>query len=359
MVKSSSPPPIETQKLPTQWSLTEGVDYVIDYGNKLGSGSFGSVYRGVLLITMQRVAVKVLSFSDTTSADEALYGVTAELRMAMLLSGSSASGTDRDVFVRCFGGSVLPVERNQKAGYVARAHMVMEQMRCTFKDFLREVEARFSASQRAVPGVPAVVRAMVILEELGRHRITHGDVKLNNIMVVGELPLGESDDAKLLDHVSVKLSDFGLTSVYGNEQGYMKGRTVLSGLLAPHRFQTWKWRSSHPTYHPLRLTVWAGPSVDQFAILVILVRVVFAFGRDMHKHFVENGGSIPRPEPQRLEKAQPGTTEEMYPWKCFRALAHRVLNRTDEVAVNTAYLRYLLGEMKTLAPRSLVDVIYM
>jgi hypothetical protein len=82
------PPTAQKAFFPSHWELTEGLDYTVNYGGAtLGQGNFGCVYSGVLLSTMERIAVKVLK-CEANSADAALFGVTAELRTSMLLTGT-------------------------------------------------------------------------------------------------------------------------------------------------------------------------------------------------------------------------------------------------------------------------------
>jgi serine/threonine protein kinase len=196
-----------------------------------------------------------------------------------------------DVFVRTYGGSLGFVMQDPAASgsWYATAHVVMECMRCTLMTLLEEVKLRFkprttdgggSRQQYLVPASVRGVLAMklvVVMEQLERQRITHGDIKFDNILVSGELS-STGRPEHMLDFVHVKLADFGLARVYADEPSAVAGRTILTGLLAPHQLKLWKWSFMRATYHPLRLTVWAGPSVDQFSILVLLLDLLFTDG---------------------------------------------------------------------------------
>ncbi|GMH24973.1 hypothetical protein Nepgr_026816 [Nepenthes gracilis] len=170
------------------------------FGNKIGEGGFGPVYKGILS-TGQEIAVKRLSQTSGQGINELKNEIILmsklQHRNLVRLLGCCTEGEERMLIYEYMANGSLDT---YIFGKERRKHLLWN--------------ARFEI-------ISGIARGLLYLHRDSRLRIIHRDLKASNILLDGEM--------------EPKISDFGLARIFGGDKAGTKTRKVMGtyGYLSP------------------------------------------------------------------------------------------------------------------------------
>jgi serine/threonine protein kinase len=174
----------------------------------LGQGAFGAVMKGTTLSTGEAVAMKMIDKQQADKVNEEIR-IWAKIRhhaCVRLLAVYDLSAYMALVTEFCEGGTLLD-------------------RLATAKDFMAEHQAQRLACE--------LLCALLHLHEIG---VAHRDVKPDNVLCT--LPTG----AAAVEHMHVKLADFGLSATFEPAHGHAAFHGVVgtAEYMAPERVREWQ-----------------------------------------------------------------------------------------------------------------------
>ena len=220
-----------------------GDKYIIE-DNKLGAGTFSTVFSGKIIDTGQRVAIKKIDFSK-----KKIYYDKVKIEVSIM------QNIDHPNIIK-----YIDIIKTETIWYIVMEYCnagTLQDVINYHKEMQKEKSVTFIREANTYYYMNQLKKAMVYLRQNG---LIHRDIKPANILITG---CDETSDIVNYHHISkltLKLADFGLAKNYGEEENNMTNTFCGSPLyMAPE----------------LLIDAKYGPKADLWSCGVIMYELLF------------------------------------------------------------------------------------